>query len=135
MEHLSGEEIKYFISNYGDGDVYFSHKYQGDCIVVKYFPALEHCVEPEGISILRDEVKKNPALGKKYLNTIVLTETGAEIIDGSKKRTQLVETYLDFLKELRAKKYATKKPFSYLENFASAKESRGGKREREHYKK
>lgn len=100
---LTQDQIKYYIENYGDGDIYYSHLYmENGTVEVKYFPKFTKFVDESNIDFLKDEIEKAPHLQEKYLATIVLGRAFAYIPESkSSNKDMLVKNYSKFLSEIK----------------------------------
>lgn len=97
---LTKEQIKYFIENYGNDDVYFDHHYEGannQFLIVKFYQHLGKMVSPENI----EQAKLDLAKRKIMPDIIVITKNGARILNDDTQDRTLEENYKDFLNDLK----------------------------------
>lgn len=97
---LTKEQIKYFIENYGNDDVYFDHHYEGannQFLIVEFYQHLGKMVSPENI----EQAKLDLAKLKIMPNIIVITKNGARILNDDTKDRTLEKNYKDFLDDLK----------------------------------
>ena len=97
---LTKEQIKYFIENYGNDDVYFDHHYEGannQFLIVEFYQHLGKMVSPENI----EQAKLDLAKLKIMPNIIVITKNGARILNDDTQDRTLEKNYKDFLNDLK----------------------------------
>lgn len=97
---LTKEQIKYFIENYGNDDVYFDHHYEGannQFLIVEFYQHLGKMVSPENI----EQAKLDLAKLKIMPNIIVITKNGARILNDDTQDRTLEKNYKDFLDDLK----------------------------------
>ena len=97
---LTKEQIKYFIENYGNDDVYFDHHYEGannQFLIVEFYQHLGKMVSPENI----EQAKLDLAKLKIMPNIIVITKNGARILNDDTYDRTLEKNYKDFLNDLK----------------------------------
>lgn len=97
---LTKEQIKYFIENYGNDDVYFDHHYEGannQFLIVEFYQHLGKMVSPENI----EQAKLDLAKRKIMPNIIVITKNGARILNDDTQDRTLEKNYKDFLDDLK----------------------------------
>lgn len=97
---LTKEQIKYFIENYGNDDVYFDHHYEGannQFLIVEFYQHLGKMVSPENI----EQAKLDLAKRKIMPNIIVITKNGARILNDDTQDRTLEKNYKDFLNDLK----------------------------------
>ena len=95
---LTKEQIKYFIENYGNDDVYFDHHYEGannQFLIVEFYQHLGKMVSPENI----EQAKLDLAKRKIMPNIIVITKNGARIVSSDKKISLKDKTNVDQMLE------------------------------------
>lgn len=107
---LNYYEIKDFIENYGDGDVYFSHEYNEEHqLEVKYLPKLTKFVDETSIPEFLKELEQKPHIQEKYIRTIVLTRNYAYIPEKKdSNKDKLVKNYSKFLNKIKESKQQEK---------------------------
>ena len=97
---LTKEQIKYFIENYGNDDVYFDHHYEGannQFLIVEFYQHLGKMVSPENI----EQAKLDLAKLKIMPDIIVITKNGAIILNDDTQDRTLEKNYKDFLNDLK----------------------------------
>ena len=97
---LTKEQIKYFIENYGNDDVYFDHHYEGannQFLIVEFYQHLGKMVSPENI----EQAKLDLAKLKIMPDIIVITKNGARILNDDTQDRTLEKNYKDFLDDLK----------------------------------
>ncbi len=97
---LTKEQIKYFIENYGNDDVYYDHHYEGannQFLIVEFYQHLGKMVSPENI----EQAKLDLAKLKIMPNIIVITKNGARILNDDTQDRTLEKNYKDFLDDLK----------------------------------
>lgn len=97
---LTKEQIKYFIENYGNDDVYFDHHYEGannQFLIVEFYQHLGKMVSPENI----EQAKLDLAKRKIMPDIIVITKNGARILNDDTQDRTLEKNYKDFLNDLK----------------------------------
>ena len=97
---LTKEQIKYFIENYGNDDVYFDHHYEGannQFLIVEFYQHLGKMVSPENI----EQAKLDLAKRKITPDIIVITKNGARILNDDTQDRTLEKNYKDFLDDLK----------------------------------
>ena len=97
---LTKEQIKYFIENYGNDDVYYDHHYEGannQFLIVEFYQHLGKMVSPENI----EQAKLDLAKLKIMPNIIVITKNGARILNDDTQDRTLEKNYKDFLNDLK----------------------------------
>ena len=97
---LTKEQIKYFIENYGNDDVYFDHHYEGannQFLIVEFYQHLGKMVSPENI----EQAKLDLAKLKIMPDIIVITKNGARILNDDTQDRTLEKNYKDFLNDLK----------------------------------
>ena len=97
---LTKEQIKYFIENYGNDDVYFDHHYEGannQFLIVEFYQHLGKMVSPENI----EQAKLDLVKRKIMPDIIVITKNGARILNDDTQDRTLEENYKDFLNDLK----------------------------------
>lgn len=97
---LTKEQIKYFIENYGNDDVYFDHHYEGannQFLIVEFYQHLGKMVSPENI----EQAKLDLAKRKIMPDIIVITKNGARILNDDTYDRTLEKNYKDFLNDLK----------------------------------
>ncbi len=97
---LTKEQIKYFIENYGNDDVYFDHHYEGannQFLIVEFYQHLGKMVSPENI----EQAKLDLAKRKIMPDIIVITKNGARILNDDTYDRSLEKNYKDFLNDLK----------------------------------
>ena len=97
---LTKEQIKYYIENYGNDDVYFDHHYEGannQFLIVEFYQHLGKMVSPENI----EQAKLDLAKLKIMPNIIVITKNGARILNDDTQDRTLEKNYKDFLDDLK----------------------------------
>ena len=97
---LTKEQIKYFIENYGNDDVYFDHHYEGannQLLIVEFYQHLGKMVSPENI----EQAKLDLAKLKIMPDIIVITKNGARILNDDTQDRTLEKNYKDFLDDLK----------------------------------
>lgn len=97
---LTKEQIKYFIENYGNDDVYFDHHYEGSnnqFLIVEFYQHLGKMVSPENI----EQAKLDLVKRKIMPDIIVITKNGAKILNDDTQDRTLEENYKDFLNDLK----------------------------------
>ena len=99
---LTKEQIKYFIENYGNDDVYFDHHYEGannQFLIVEFYQHLGKMVSPENI----EQAKLDLAKRKIMPDIIAITKNGARILNDDTYDRTLEKNYKDFLNDLKNK--------------------------------
>ena len=133
IKELSQDLIKYYIENYGDGDIYFSHYLNDDgTLEVKFLPAFTKFADEENIEEFKKELEEKPHLKDRYLKVIILTERFAHIPnDEYSNKKALVKNFNKFLEDLKAeqkkeeeRKYAKKSEFCKQENVKKHKKDK-----------
>lgn len=97
---LTKEQIKYFIENYGNDDVYFDHHYEGannQFLIVEFYQHLGKMVSPENI----EQAKLDLAKRKIMPDIIAITKNGARILNDDTYDRTLEKNYKDFLNDLK----------------------------------
>ena len=97
---LTKEQIKYFIENYGNDDVYYDHHYEGannQFLIVEFYQHLGKMVSPENI----EQAKLDLAKRKITPDIIVITKNGARILNDDTQDRTLEKNYKDFLDDLK----------------------------------
>ena len=97
---LTKEQIKYFIENYGNDDVYFDHHYEGannQFLIIEFYQHLGKMVSPENI----EQAKLDLAKRKIMPDIIVITKNGARILNDDTYDRTLEKNYKDFLNDLK----------------------------------
>ncbi len=97
---LTKEQIKYFIENYGNDDVYFDHHYEGannQFLIVEFYQHLGKMVSPENI----EQAKLDLAKRKIMPDIIVITKNSARILNDDTQDRTLEKNYKDFLDDLK----------------------------------
>ncbi len=97
---LTKEQIKYFIENYGNDDVYFDHHYEGannQFLIVEFYQHLGKMVSPENI----EQAKLDLAKRKIMPDIIVITKNSARILNDDTQDRTLEKSYKDFLDDLK----------------------------------
>ena len=97
---LTKEQIKYFIENYGNDDVYYDHHYEGannQFLIVEFYQHLGKMVSPENI----EQAKLDLAKRKITPDIIVITKNGARILNDDTQDRTLEKNYKDFLNDLK----------------------------------
>ncbi len=98
--NLTKEQIKYFIENYGNDDVYYAHHYEGadnQFLIVEFFQHLGKMVSPENIGQAIKDLEKSKAIPQ----IIVLTKNGARILNDDTCDRTLEKNYKEFLNDLK----------------------------------
>ena len=106
---LTTEQIKNFIENYGDGDVYYSHYTRTDGLVeIKYLPKIRKFVEDESINqLITVEFKEKPHIRDRYLQVIVISDKFAHIpTSATSNKNPLVKNYQKFLNDVKKENQA-----------------------------
>ena len=97
---LTKEQIKYFIENYGNDDVYFNHRYEGinkDIIYIEYFPHLGKMTQKENYN----KYIKDLMMAGITPKVIIVTNKYAKILSKDVYDKTLEKNYKKFLKDLK----------------------------------
>lgn len=103
IKTLTQEQLKAYIEQYGDEDVYFSHYRETDGkIVIKFLPQFTKFVDEENLHSFKKELIAKPHLKDKYLKEIILTPNFAYIPnDDHSEKNKLVKNYKKFLSDVK----------------------------------
>lgn len=82
IDNLTKKDIVEFIENYGEDDVYYSHKrIEGNRIQIDYIPCASKMLSVEAIDLFKDDLSKNYNRYKDFLRTIIITDKKAKIVN------------------------------------------------------
>lgn len=100
---LTEEQIKDYIENYGDGDVYCAHRITREGLLeIDFMPCLANFVDESSITKTVEWINKKLELRKEYVKTIVVSDKFAYIPTSARSNHYaLVKNFDKFMTRVR----------------------------------
>lgn len=99
---LTKEQIKKFINEYGNDDLYYRHHYEGknnEIIVVHFIPHIGKFMSEQFFDETIKELEKKNKI-EECLKTLIITNRGARIVSNDAWDRTLEKSYHKFLQDL-----------------------------------